>query len=93
MRYFIFNEPIDESVNAGRVHHQLAPMLVDVEPEVHDDLEDYLIRVGHDINYLPPDKAYSALTAIGLKHSVPHPVCDRRRIGSAVVVHSPDYRP
>lgn len=62
-------------------------MYVDVEPEVPDHTMDYLIRVGHDMNYLQADKAYSALTAIGLKTHVPHPVCDRRRVGSAVVVH------
>lgn len=63
-------------------------MVVDVEPEVPDHTEDYLIKVGHDINYLPPNKAYSALTAIGLKTNWPQPICDRRRVGSAVVVHS-----
>ncbi|XP_075158013.1 scoloptoxin SSD14 [Haematobia irritans] len=87
LRYFVFNEPIDVALNSGRIHHQLAPMLVDVEPEVPESTEDYLIKVGHDVNYLPHDKAYSALTAIGLRTQVPHPVCDRRRVGSAVVVH------
>lgn len=87
LRYFVFGESIEHSVNAGRIHHQLAPMHVDVEPEVPGHTEDYLIKVGHDINYLPPDKAYSALTAIGLKSHWPQPVCDRRRVGSAVVVH------
>lgn len=87
LRYFVFNEPIDSSVNSGRIHHQLAPMYVDVEPDVPDHTNDYLIKVGHDLNFLPQDKAFSALTAIGLQTQVPHPVCDHRRVGSAVVVH------
>ncbi|TMW45996.1 hypothetical protein DOY81_008927, partial [Sarcophaga bullata] len=87
LRYFVFGESIESSVNSGRIHHQLAPMVVDVEPEVPDHTEDYLTKVGHDINYLPYNKAYSALTAIGLKSNWPHPICDRRRVGSAVVIH------
>ncbi|XP_030380992.1 scoloptoxin SSD14 [Scaptodrosophila lebanonensis] len=86
LRYFVLHEPLERAVNAGRIHHQLMPMLVDVEPEVPRHTAAYLRRIGHELNYLPGDKAFSALTAIGLMDTEPHPVCDRRRVGSAVVV-------
>ncbi|XP_053948121.1 scoloptoxin SSD14 isoform X1 [Anastrepha ludens] len=89
LRYFMLNNTIQESLDAGRVHHQLAPMQVDVEPEVPEYINNYLLKVGHDINFLPKDKAYSALTAIGLKTEEPQPACDRRRVGSWKVVYQP----
>ncbi|XP_037938425.1 scoloptoxin SSD14-like [Teleopsis dalmanni] len=86
LRYFMLNQSTDESVHAGRVHHQLAPMAVDIEPDVPQSTRDYLLKVGHHLNYLLPDKAYSALTAIGLKSGKTEPVCDRRRPGSTILV-------
>ncbi|XP_017481986.1 PREDICTED: gamma-glutamyltranspeptidase 1 [Rhagoletis zephyria] len=88
LRYFMLNNTIQESIDAGRVHHQLAPMQVDVEAEVPEHINSYLLKVGHELNYLPGDKAYSALTAIGLKTNEPQPACDRRRVGSWKVVYS-----
>ncbi|XP_068154750.1 scoloptoxin SSD14 [Drosophila tropicalis] len=86
LRFFVLHEPIERAVNAGRLHHQLMPMEVEVEPDVPRHTVAYLRRIGHEIKYLPADKAYSAQTAIGLMGSEPHPVCDHRRVGSAVVV-------
>ncbi|KAH8295985.1 hypothetical protein KR018_008981, partial [Drosophila ironensis] len=88
LRYFVLQEPIAKAVNSGRLHHQLAPMTVDVEPEVPKHTVNYLRRIGHEIQYLDLDKAYSAQTAIGILGDEPHPVCDRRRMGSAVVVET-----
>ncbi|XP_004518914.1 glutathione hydrolase 1 proenzyme isoform X2 [Ceratitis capitata] len=88
LRYLMLNNTIQESLDAGRVHHQLAPMRVDVEPEVSDTINNYLLKVGHEINYLSGDKTYSALTAIGLKTEVPQPACDRRRVGSWTIINS-----
>ncbi|KAH8420285.1 hypothetical protein KR009_008774 [Drosophila setifemur] len=86
LRYFVLHEPIEKAVNSGRLHHQLAPMNVDVEPEVPKHTVAYLRAIGHEIKFLDLDKAYSAQTAIGILGDEPHPVCDRRRVGSAVVV-------
>ncbi|XP_070074576.1 scoloptoxin SSD14 isoform X1 [Drosophila takahashii] len=86
LRYFVLNEPIEKAVNAGRLHHQLAPMHIDMEPDVPRHTVAYLRAIGHDIKFLEDDKAYSAQTAIGILGGEPHPVCDRRRRGSAVVV-------
>ncbi|XP_026846685.1 glutathione hydrolase 1 proenzyme-like [Drosophila persimilis] len=86
LRYFVLHEPIERAVNAGRLHHQLDPMYIEVEPDVPRHTVAYLQHIGHEVRYLDGDKAYSAQTAIGLMDSEPHPVCDRRRVGSAVVV-------
>ncbi|KAH8345046.1 hypothetical protein KR059_001475, partial [Drosophila kikkawai] len=90
LRYFVLNEPIERAVNAGRLHHQLAPMTIDVEPDVPRHTVAYLRAIGHEINFLENDKAYSAQTAIGIMSSEPHPVCDRRRVGSSAVVVEPE---
>jgi len=86
LRYFVLNEPIEKAVNSGRLHHQLAPNHIDVETAVPRHTVAYLRGIGHDIKYLDEDKAYTAQTAIGVRSGDPHPVCDRRRVGSAVVV-------
>ncbi|XP_030567698.1 scoloptoxin SSD14 [Drosophila novamexicana] len=86
LHYFVLREPIQEAVNGGRLHHQLAPMVVDSEPEVPNHTINHLLSLGHKVNFLPKNKAYSALTAIGYMDTEPEPVCDHRRIGSAVVV-------
>ncbi|XP_052857601.1 scoloptoxin SSD14 isoform X2 [Drosophila gunungcola] len=86
LRYFMLHEPIEKAVNSGRLHHQLAPMQIDMEPDVPRHTFAYLRAIGHSINFLEDDKAYSAQTAIGMMGNEPHPVCDRRRVGSAVVV-------
>ncbi|XP_043644395.1 scoloptoxin SSD14 [Drosophila teissieri] len=86
LRYFVLHEPIEKAVNSGRLHHQLAPMHIDMEPNVPRHTVAYLRAIGHDIIFLEDDKAYSAQTAIGILGTEPHPVCDRRRVGSAVVV-------
>ncbi|KAH8270692.1 hypothetical protein KR044_006654, partial [Drosophila immigrans] len=88
LRYFVLKESVYNAVNSGRLHHQLAPMHIDLEPSVSRRTAAHLERIGHKLNYLSPHKAYSALTAIGSKESVPDPICDYRREGSAVLVGS-----
>ncbi|XP_032594020.1 scoloptoxin SSD14 [Drosophila grimshawi] len=90
LRYFVLREPIQEAVNGGRLHHQLAPMYVDSEPEVPNHTINYLESVGHRVEFLQKNRAHSALTAIGYMDTEPQPVCDHRRIGSAVVVELTD---
>ncbi|KAH8396126.1 hypothetical protein KR222_003724, partial [Zaprionus bogoriensis] len=86
LRYFVLQEPIEEAVNAGRLHHQLAPMHLDVEPSVPRHTVHHLQRVGHRLRFLAEKEAQTAVTAVGYRDGEPHPVCDRRRVGSAVVV-------
>jgi len=91
LRYFVLNQTLAESVNSGRIHHQLAPMCVDIEPEVPVHIVLFLKDIGHALNFLPWDKAFSALTAIGLKNHDTEPICDIRRQGSTKIVHKKFY--
>ncbi|TDG43661.1 hypothetical protein AWZ03_009904 [Drosophila navojoa] len=86
LHYFVMREPIQEAVNNGRLYHHLLPMVIDAEPDVPKHTINYLLNLGHKVNILPKDAAFSALTAIGYMEDEPEPVCDHRRIGSAVVV-------
>lgn len=86
LRYIVLKDTIENAVNKGRLHHQLAPMHVDVEPDVSRYTAEYLQKIGHKLNYLTVHKAFSAVTAIGNKDAIPEPVCDYRRLGSAVIV-------
>lgn len=86
LRYLVLRDSIENAVNKGRLHHQLAPMHIDVEPDVPRHTAEYLQKIGHKLNYLTVHKAFSSVTAIGNMDASPQPVCDNRRVGSAVVV-------
>lgn len=88
LRYLILDQSLEDAINAGRIHHQLLPMQIDVEQNVPFSLNQFFINIGHQLNYLPPDKTFSALTAIGLKQGLPNPICDARRQGSTKIVIS-----
>ncbi|XP_060662289.1 scoloptoxin SSD14 [Drosophila nasuta] len=86
LRYFVLKESVYNAVNSGRLHHQLVPMHVELEPSVPRRTADHLEGIGHKLSPLSGHRAYSALTAIGSKENVPDPICDYRREGSAVLV-------
>lgn len=79
---------MDEAVNDGRLHHQLAPMVIDAESEVPVDVRDYLTKVGHVLNVSPEGSGFAALTAIGVRTGVPEPYFDRRRVGSTATIQA-----
>lgn len=80
MKYLIRNKSIGDSVNDGRLHHQLIPMRVDYETEVSNEVTDYLKKVGHKMAD-NDDAGFAAVTAIGALNE-PEPCYDRRRVGS-----------
>uniref|UniRef100_A0A1I8P187 Gamma-glutamyltransferase n=2 Tax=Stomoxys calcitrans TaxID=35570 RepID=A0A1I8P187_STOCA len=86
IKYLIFNERLEESVNDWRLHHQLVPMRVDAEAEVPIDIRDYLSKAGHVLNVSPEGSGFAALTAIGVRTGVPEPFYDRRRVGSTITI-------
>ncbi|XP_011206389.2 glutathione hydrolase 1 proenzyme [Bactrocera dorsalis] len=85
IKYLILNQSLNEAVNGGRLHHQLAPMQVEIEPEVSQSLYAYLSKVGHIIN-VSSDSGFAAVTAIGVRDGIPEPFFDRRRVGSTSTV-------
>uniref|UniRef100_T1PAS5 Gamma-glutamyltranspeptidase n=1 Tax=Musca domestica TaxID=7370 RepID=T1PAS5_MUSDO len=88
MKYLIFNETLNEAVNDGRLHHQLAPMRIDAESEVPVEIRNYLNKVGHSMQVSPEGSGFAALTAIGVRTGVPEPYFDRRRVGSTATIQA-----
>lgn len=82
IKYLVLNESLSESINGGRLHHQLAPMQIDIEPAVSTSIREYLSKVGHILNELEEGSGFAAVTAIGVRDGVPEPFFDRRRVGS-----------
>ncbi|XP_053951129.1 scoloptoxin SSD14 [Anastrepha ludens] len=82
IKYLVLNESLSESINGGRLHHQLAPMQVDFESAVSTSIREYLSKVGHILNELEEGTGFAAVTAIGMRDGVPEPFFDRRRVGS-----------
>ncbi|TMW52364.1 hypothetical protein DOY81_002531 [Sarcophaga bullata] len=87
IRYLIFKETLQEAINCGRMHHQLAPMRVEAEDHVPAYIRDYLDKVGHVMRVSPKGKGFAAVTAIGVENGVPEPKYDQRRVGSTATVH------
>ncbi|XP_065365119.1 glutathione hydrolase 1 proenzyme [Calliphora vicina] len=88
IKYLIFNETMEQSVNDGRLHHQLAPMRIDAELEVPINVRNYLAKVGHNLNISPEGSSFAAVTAIGVRTGVPEPFYDRRRVGSTATIQA-----
>lgn len=86
IKYLILNESLHQAVNDGRLHHQLAPMKVIIESKVPDKIVKYLKSVGHEIEISPEGTGFAALTAIGMRSSIPEPYYDSRRVGSTAVL-------
>ncbi|XP_036221014.1 glutathione hydrolase 1 proenzyme [Bactrocera oleae] len=86
IKYLILNQSLNEAINGGRLHHQLAPMQLDIEPEVSPSVYAYLSKVGHIINDSSEGSGFAAVTAIGVRDGIPEPFFDRRRVGSTSTV-------
>lgn len=79
------NNTLKESINGGRLHHQLTPMLVEAEGKVPVNVRNYLEKVGHNVEIFV-SSGFAAVTAIGMRNGFPEPIYDRRRIGSTATV-------
>lgn len=86
VRHFLFNETLNDAVQAKRVHHQLAPMQLDYEENFPDvDILRGLANIGHVLNELSSDSGFAAITAISMKSGNIEAVTDNRRPGSTSV--------
>lgn len=79
---------MEQTINDGRLHHQLAPMRIEAEAEVPKNLRDYLTKVGHNLFIAPEGSGFAAVTAIGVRTGIPEPFFDRRRVGSTATVQA-----
>jgi gamma-glutamyltranspeptidase/glutathione hydrolase/leukotriene-C4 hydrolase len=72
-------------INAKRLHHQLVPMRIDYEEGFDNQTLQALEKIGHLTHRLPPEKGFSAVTAISRSSGVLEAIPDARRHGSAEV--------
>uniref|UniRef100_T1DFN3 Putative gamma glutamyl transpeptidase n=1 Tax=Psorophora albipes TaxID=869069 RepID=T1DFN3_9DIPT len=86
-RYLFFGEDLDSVMAARRLHHQLAPMVVDYEKGFDETILDGLRERGHVVKEKSPDAGFAAATAItkGMDHEV-SAAFDPRRGGSVEIV-------
>ncbi|XP_034477501.1 scoloptoxin SSD14-like [Drosophila innubila] len=85
LRYFVLQESIESAVNKGRLHHQLSPMHIVVEPNVPRHTTEYLQKIGHKLKWV--SSANTSVTAIANMDGIPQPVFDQRRGGSTVITN------
>lgn len=84
-RYLHFKENIWDAVHAPRIHHQLAPMRLQYEEGISNEIVNGLDRIGHKMYKSPSDSGFASLTAIGRNGNQLSAVYDPRRKGSAHV--------
>ncbi|XP_055526698.1 glutathione hydrolase 1 proenzyme-like isoform X6 [Wyeomyia smithii] len=64
LRHLYFGEDLETIIHQQRVHHQLAPMLVEYEQGFNQNVLDGLIARGHELKEAVPDAGFAAATAI-----------------------------
>lgn len=80
-----FKENIWDAVHAPRIHHQLAPMRLQYEEGISNEIVSGLERIGHEMFKSPSDSGFASLTAIGRNGNQLSAVYDPRRKGSVHV--------
>lgn len=86
IRYLFLNQSLPSAVQTKRLHHQLAPMVVQHEFEYDSAILKSLEKRNHILESGAPESGFAALTAIGTRSVEPIPVFDNRRGGSVAVV-------
>jgi gamma-glutamyltranspeptidase / glutathione hydrolase / leukotriene-C4 hydrolase len=86
IRHLYLNESISSAVGALRLHHQLAPMVIEHEENFDEAILMELVKRGHVLRAIPKDNGFAALQAIARENDGSlTSVNDHRRGGSAVV--------
>lgn len=86
MRHLWLNETIETAVTAKRLHHQLAPMVVQHEQGFDPEIIQGLAKIGHVLQEIPTDLVFASLTAISKENGKYVAVFDPRRGGSVAYV-------
>ena len=81
VKYWYFNDTIENSINDSRFHHQLLPMYIEYEKGFNEDILNELAAKGHELEESPSDFGFAALTAIARRNNKLIVVSDRRREG------------
>lgn len=82
IRHFLYGESIEDAIEARRIHHQLAPMVLNYEDGFDGDIVKGLEKLGHVMEVLPNDSGFAAMTAISREGDKYSGFVDSRRGGS-----------
>lgn len=85
LRHFIFKENLDKAIESRRLHHQLAPMILEYEDGFDEKMVDGLRAKGHVMQESPNDAGFASLTAVCRAGNTYSSVYDPRRVGSSEV--------
>ncbi|XP_055389785.1 glutathione hydrolase 1 proenzyme-like [Condylostylus longicornis] len=87
IRYFMLNQNLNDSIQGDRLHHQLAPNLIQFETNFDKEIFNFLNKtINHAVEIVPENIGFAAVTAIGNLHNEMSAVYDRRRKGSFEVM-------
>ena len=81
VKYWFFNETIENSINDSRFHHQLLPMYLEYDKGFDEGILNGLATKGHKLVESPSDVGFAALAAITRRKDKLFVVSDRRRQG------------
>uniref|UniRef100_A0A182VSW2 Gamma-glutamyltransferase n=1 Tax=Anopheles minimus TaxID=112268 RepID=A0A182VSW2_9DIPT len=85
LRHLYFKQSLCDAINAPRIHHQLAPMLVTYEQGFDANVVEKLAARGHKLQEIQADLGFAALTAIVKEGNTVSAAFDKRRGGSVSV--------
>ena len=71
-------EDIKSSIEAGRIHHQLIPMRLEVEESVSKEIRDFLASRGHVVS---TPKYTGVVQGISRREGRIYVYCDHRKAG------------
>lgn len=83
--YFVFKEGLKNATDMKRVHHQLLPDVIFMEPGFPEDITMGLEKIGHRVNYTATvDHYFSAAQSIvrDVDRGLLNAVCDNRKGGA-----------
>lgn len=86
IKHLFMNESLKDSINARRLHHQLAPMDLRFETGFDQTIVDKLNQTyGHNVVENLPDGGFAAVVGIAKKNGEIEGVIDPRRGGSVEI--------
>ena len=74
-----FQKPLEDSIALRRLHHQLYPNHISVESNFPRDIEEDMLRRGHEIQL---SNSHAVVQGILVKDEKVYATCDARKGGS-----------
>ncbi|GLV44896.1 uncharacterized protein CBL_14532 [Carabus blaptoides fortunei] len=82
IRNTMFEEILNSSIIAKRLHHQLFPMAIQFEDEFNNNIVNELSKIGHKHKFVNPSDGFAAVTGLARQCGTVFGEYDIRRQGS-----------